>query len=199
MKEFYDLFEYEALQSGAFGSLPVSKLFDRGLETSVQLRMLGAVKHDSGVSLRLLSQQHHQDQHQLHQTLLCWWRCEDKAEFERHLRLNERGEGMLRPRPPLAIAQLSRRGEGRGRTSAAVHHCGEECVDVYSLVDTDQFDAVEEGGDNGSLRLNRTAPGYCRQCKREHERDNARIYVRNSCAYYHCFRAAQGTPSVLLG
>ncbi len=32
LKEFYDLFEYEALQSGAFGSLPVSKLFDRGLD-----------------------------------------------------------------------------------------------------------------------------------------------------------------------
>ena len=132
MKEFYDLFEYEALQSGAFGSLPVSKLFDRGLETSVQLRMLGAVKRDSGVSLRLLSQRHHQRQHQLHQTLLCWWRREDKVEFEQHLKLNMRGEGMLRPRPPLAIAQLGCRGEGRGRTSAAAvpHPSGEECVDV---------------------------------------------------------------------
>lgn len=198
LKEFYDLFEHEALQSGAFGSLPVSKLFDRGLETGVQLRMLGAAKRDSGgVALRLLQRTTGQpEQYRLHQTLLCWWRREDKVEFERHLKLNERGESMLRPRPPLAIAQLGRR-EGRERTSA-VPQRGEECTDVHSLVDTDQFDAVEEG-DDGSLRLNRIAPGYCEQCKREHERDNARIYVRNGCAYYHCFRATQGTPGVPLG
>ncbi len=107
LREMYDLFEHEALHCGLFGSFPVSRLFDCALESNVQLRMLGATKRRDAlaVPLRLL----HPDRgHELHQTLLCHWRREDKAEFFRHLRLNERGKSLLCPPPRAVVAQLGR-------------------------------------------------------------------------------------------
>lgn len=64
-----------------------------------------------------------------------------------------------------------------------------------------RYEAVEEkGGEGGSsLRLERHSAGWCVQCNREHERDNARIFVLDGCAYFRCFRAAKGVPSVVLG
>ena len=106
LKEFYDLFEREALHSGLFGSFPVSKLFDRGLETGVQLRMLGARKHDaSSVPLRLPKPE---GGCELHRTLVSMWRNEDRDEFFRHLRLNDRGKSVLAPPPRAGVARLGR-------------------------------------------------------------------------------------------
>lgn len=65
---------------------------------------------------------------------------------------------------------------------------------VYAVLNTDVWDISPKTEDgNNILYLTRLAPGYCITCEREHERENAMIYMGYNNLHYRCFRSDTST------
>jgi hypothetical protein len=163
-------------------------MLDRGMESNVQLRMVGAVKRDCNVPLIPL-----QKDVPLHRYLLSHWRKEDCDEFHNAARLSDVGRAFLDPPETATLGVLGRLESRRTREQA------EEDGDrsLVDFVDESQYSGIERP--DGSVYLKREHAGVCLQCKREHERDNARLYVYNGEVRFKCYRAAETDPHVALG
>jgi hypothetical protein len=169
--------------------------------------MVGAIKRESRVPLRPL-----EEGVPLHRYLLGLWRKEDIPEFHRHCRLNESGRALLYPPEPRPLPTLGRlesrkgkAGNGKGKTrteesaeeeSAEDEEEEEVEGDLLAYVDTTQYEAEERTPN--VVHLKRTCPGWCAQCEREHDRENAKLYIANGGVYFRCYRADRDT-SVRLG
>lgn len=191
LRKFNTLLTYEMSKSQEFRNTKTSIFLDTGITNGVMFRMPNAMKLSKNIPLVPVN-----NTLKLHQLLVCMWRREDRTEFFRIAKLNPNGESLFEIPKNIDMGQMV-----HIPTRIKQVNKTEQQLPVKTLLEfTEDFPEFEpKDEDEFDIRLERINTSYCQQCKREHDKDNAKIYEYNGRAYYKCWRSEYNIKPILLG